>query len=126
MRRKTPIEEIFDDLAVITAKIILRAILIFPLSLIAGTYISLKLLVGLIRNEIWLLSISLAVSIILYIMTVILIYDTTLDLHIKKICKSKMYKLEEYISDEMNINEFERRRLIRHLKLSSEKKFCNK
>lgn len=127
MRKRTPFEELFDELADATSRIIFRAIMLFPFCLVGGTYVTIKILDGVIKSEMWLLVASLGATIVLYLTLITFIYDLTLEKHVKRICLSKMHQMNKYVEDIMNSdNEYEKRKLTRQLKLTAEGRLCIK
>lgn len=127
MRKRTPFEELFDELADATSRIIVRAIMLFPFCLVGGTYITIKLLRDIFNSELWLVGMSIGISIILYLTIITFIYDLTLEKYVKRICLSKMHHMERYVEEIMNSdNELAKRKLTRQLKLTAEGRLCIK
>lgn len=113
-RSKNLTEMLFDQLATTASKIIMRAIILFPISMIAGCFITCKIFYNKWPwEEIWLAVVAVCLSFTIYSFIVMTIYEDKLNTYMKAICKNILDELNERAEDE---NALERRKFIRELK----------
>lgn len=92
-RKKNAIEKEFDAMADSLSRILSHAIMLFPVCLIGGTLLIIKMMKGMLSNN-CLIVCSISMSVLIYWMITLFIYDSSLEKHVRKICKAYYKRME--------------------------------
>ena len=138
-RKKNDLESLFDEMSTSAANILFRGIMLFPFAAIGGFWATIKLFMPFLRDitgvhydELTAFGIGLVLSSIIYFCIVGVIYDTSLEVHQKKIAKHVLRELEKAnrpkeISEPNEYYEYRRRKYIRDIKkMADGRKIVNK
>ena len=138
-RKKNDLESLFDEMSVSASNILFRGIMLFPFAAIGGFWATIKLFMPFLRDitgnhydELTSFGIGLVLSSIIYFCMVVIIYDTALEHHQKKIAKHILRELEKAgrpkeMSEPNEYYEYRRKKYIRDIKKMSEgRKIVNK
>lgn len=138
-RKKNDLESLFDEMSVSASNILFRGIMLFPFAAIGGFWATIKLFMPFLRDitgvhydELTSFGIGLVLSSIIYFCIVGVIYETSLEVHQKKIAKHILRELEKAgrpkeMSEPNEYYEYRRKKYIRDIKKMSEgRKIVNK
>lgn len=138
-RKKNDLETLFDQMSVSASNILFRGIMLFPFAAIGGFWATIKLFMPFLRDitgvhydELTAFGIGLVLSSIIYFCIVGVIYETSLEVHQKKIAKHILRELEKAgrpkeLTEPNEYYEYRRKKYIRDIKkMADGRKIVNK
>jgi len=138
-RKKNDLESLFNQMSVSASNILFRGIMLFPFAAIGGFWATIKLFMPFLRDitgvhydELTAFGIGLVLSSIIYFCIVDVIYETSLEVHQKKIAKHILRELEkagrpEELTESNEYYEYRRKKYIRDIKkMADGRKIVNK
>lgn len=138
-RKKNDLESLFDQMSVSASNILFRGIMLFPFAAIGGFWATIKLFMPFLRDitgvhydELTAFGIGLVLSSIIYFCIVGVIYETSLEVHQKKIAKHILRELEKAgrpkeLTEPNEYYEYRRKKYIRDIKkMADGRKIVNK